>query len=78
MPSGMSRMEGPIEAPLLLEWMTRLLYPKIKWDKSYSQSVKETYEEMYNYEMKEEDINQFLNIDKNSYSKDYLKIFKGE
>lgn len=75
MPTGASRMEGPVEAPILLEWMAVLLHPEIVSNFHPRQTIRQTYKEIYGFEISDDEIDKMLHIDENQISANY-KIFK--
>lgn len=74
MPNGVSRMSGPVETPLLLGWMARLLHPEIPWADSFRDEIYRTYHEVYGYTLSEAQIDKMLNINENKYSDHYKKF----
>jgi iron complex transport system substrate-binding protein len=75
MPSGVSRMEGPVERPILYNWIFCLLHPKNDGLCSLRPIIAETYWTVYGYRMSEDDLDQYLNIQENSLSRNYKKLF---
>ena len=77
MPMGMSRLDGPVESPILMEWMARLLHPDIQPNYNLRNEIRQTYQTVYGYTMSDEEIDKMLHIDENKNSAHY-KIFNKE
>jgi iron complex transport system substrate-binding protein len=70
MPSGGSRMEGPVEEPLLLLWMAELFHPT-NMPRRLRNELKETYQEVYRYELSDDEIDRTLFLKENMLSVGY-------
>jgi len=71
MPNGASRMSGPVETPLLLSWLARLLHPEIDWKESLRDEIAETFRAVYGYTISDDDIDVFLQVKENRISVGY-------
>lgn len=78
MPTGASRMSGPVEMPLLLGWMARLLHPELDWHHPLRKAIKATYLEVYGYTMQEEEIDAMLRLGENRMSAHYLDLMAAD
>ena len=76
-PTGISRMEGPVEEPILIEWMTQLLHPDIQSNYNLRDEIRQTYQTVYGYKISDIEIDKMLHIEENKFSSHY-KIFEKE
>ncbi len=70
-PSGASRMEGPIETPILLEWMAVLLHPELSSSFHLRETVRTTYNDVYGYNLSQKEIDKLLHLKENMQSAHY-------
>jgi iron complex transport system substrate-binding protein len=73
MPRGFASMKGPVEQPILFLWMALLIRPETEL--SLRREIKDTYLEIFNYEISEEETDLMLHIKENGGSR-YYSIFK--
>lgn len=74
MPAGASRMEGPVELPLLMAWMAELLHPEITPKIRLREMIRQTYQEVYGYAMSEREMDELLQIEHNNISVNYERF----
>ena len=77
MPRGASRMEGPVEEPLLLLWLNQTLHMR-ETKISLASAVKQTYYDAYGYTLSEPQINAWLHMEENTASCGYASLFGRE
>jgi iron complex transport system substrate-binding protein len=77
MPSGGSRMEGPVEEPLLLLWLAELFHPE-EMPRRLRDEFKETYQEVYHYRLSNDEIDRTLFLKENSLSAGYGRFARAE
>lgn len=66
-PCGTSRMEGLVEAPLLIDWLSELFYPD--WlPRSFRSKFAATYREFYEYNISDAEIDSAVSMEENSSS----------
>jgi iron complex transport system substrate-binding protein len=75
MPVGASRMEGPVERPLLYNWILLITRPEIRPSISIRELIKTTYLEVYGYSMSDDELDEYLNLEENSVSANYEMLF---
>jgi iron complex transport system substrate-binding protein len=75
MPSGLARMDGPVERPLFYLWICRLVYPGSGFGPDFRQVLFDTYRTVYGYELSSDEIAAMLHITENSLSHGYA-VFK--
>jgi iron complex transport system substrate-binding protein len=68
------RLNGPVDEPLFFAWMSELLHPEITPETSLRQEIKDTYLELYGYEISEDDIDEMLHVNENSSSTGYERF----
>lgn len=68
MPNGASFMDGPVEAPLLMQWLAELAHPRMQPLIPLRDAIRNAYREVYGYEMSELDIDTMLQFDQNASS----------
>lgn len=78
MPSGASRMAGPVEAPLLVSWLARLLHPEGQWETSLCEDIAGTYREAYGYTFTARDFDTMLHPHDNAGAAGFERILDGE
>jgi iron complex transport system substrate-binding protein len=71
MPLGGSRLEGPVEAALAILWLRLTLHPEAPTVLDLPSEVRQTYREVYGYEMTDDEINVWLRLDENLNSANY-------
>jgi iron complex transport system substrate-binding protein len=71
LPSGVSRMEGPVERPILYSWMIQLLHPESNFPVSMRDRIQSTYQEVFGYNLSEDEIDDYLQTSQNYASKYY-------
>jgi iron complex transport system substrate-binding protein len=76
MPLGASRLEGPVEFPLSMLWLIKILHPEWNSQLSLRDMVKETYLAVYGYEMSDFEIDHWLRLDENQDSAFYAQFRK--
>jgi iron complex transport system substrate-binding protein len=74
MPLGASRLEGPVELPLSLLWLSRILHPEWEGALNLREKIKETYLSVYGYEMTDDEIDHFLRLEENRGSAIYKQF----
>lgn len=77
MPFGGSRMEGPVEEPLLLEWLAELFHPE-RMPHRLRSEFKETYEGVYHYRLNNDEIDRTLFLKENLFSAGYARFARAE
>jgi iron complex transport system substrate-binding protein len=60
MPMGAMRLEGPVEEPLFLAWMAKTLHPGTGPGYHLRDEIKRAYQEVFNYQMSDEEISKWL------------------
>ena len=75
-PSGASRMEGIVEEPLLLEWMTEVLHPELPV--CFRDDFRRTFWEVYGAALNEEDLDRVLCLKENGDSLGYRRFMNSE
>jgi iron complex transport system substrate-binding protein len=78
MPSGASLLTGPVERPLMLSWMARLLHPEGHWESSLREEIAATYREVYGYAFTERDFETMLRPGDNAASAGFDRVWRGE
>ncbi len=73
-PNGGSRMDGPVENPLLMQWMAEIIYPDIALRVPMRTAIRDTYREIFAYEMSDEDIDAMLRLRENGISANYERF----
>ncbi|MDR1545921.1 MAG: ABC transporter substrate-binding protein [Deltaproteobacteria bacterium] len=76
MPLGASRLEGPVEAALSLLWLRLTMHPDAPSALDLRQKVRETYRDVYGYDMSDEEIDVWLRLEENSPSAFYGQFAK--
>jgi iron complex transport system substrate-binding protein len=71
MPLGGSRLEGPVEISLSTLWTRLTMRPEIPTKLDLRRKIRETYLEVYDYEMSEEEIDRWLRLEENVVSAFY-------
>jgi iron complex transport system substrate-binding protein len=66
-PCGVSRMEGLVEAPLFIDWLSEIFYPDQR-PKSFRSKFAATYREFYGYEISDAEIDKTIWLNENSSS----------
>lgn len=74
MPSGVARMGGPVEAPLLAQWMVELIEPAARPRQLLRAAIRDAYRTAFSYEASDDDIDRMLRIDDNSASAGYQRF----
>ncbi len=77
MPSGTARMDGPIEAPLLAQWMAELINPAARPRQPLRAAIRDAYRTAFGYEASDDDIDRMLRIDDNRASAGYQRFACG-
>lgn len=77
MPSGVARMSGPVEAPLLAQWMTELIDPAVRPRQPLRTAIRNAYRTAFGYEASDDDIDVVLRIDDNQASAGYRRFVRG-
>ncbi len=77
MPSGTARMDGPVEAPLLAQWMAELINPAVRPAQPLRAAIREAYRTAFGYEASDDDIDRLLRIDDNRASAGYQRFACG-
>jgi iron complex transport system substrate-binding protein len=76
MPRGGSRLEGPVEEPLFMMWLYQTLHVDAPLIFDLRNEIKNTYKQIYNYEMSENEIDEWLRISENCISSNYMRLFR--
>lgn len=76
-PSGASRMFGPVEAPLLVSWLARLLHPEGRWKTSLCEEIADTYREVYGYTFTARDFDTMLHPRDNAGAAGFERVRDG-
>jgi ABC-type Fe3+-hydroxamate transport system, periplasmic component len=76
MPEGASRMEGPVERPLLYAWIDRLINSERFPDLGMRGLVGKTYLDIYGYAMSEGDLDDWFQTGDNRHSRHYAEIVR--
>ncbi|MDR1085012.1 MAG: hypothetical protein LBP22_09185 [Deltaproteobacteria bacterium] len=71
LPKGTSRLEGPVEEPILAAWLSKIAYPEMSEPVSLREQIKNTYHEFFGYEMTQEEIDHMLQMKENRGSANY-------
>lgn len=66
-PCGTSRMQGFVETPLLIDWLSELFYPD-EMPKTFRKKISETYKAFFNYTLSDDEIDKTLALDENGLS----------
>ncbi|MEJ0039487.1 MAG: hypothetical protein WDO68_26155 [Gammaproteobacteria bacterium] len=74
MPNGAARMSGPVEEPLLLQWMAELIHPDMKPRVPLRTAIRNAYREVFGYEMSDADIDTMLRVEENGVSVNYSRF----
>ncbi|HEY3309117.1 MAG TPA: ABC transporter substrate-binding protein [Desulfuromonadaceae bacterium] len=74
-PIGGSRMEGLVDEPLLQSWMAELLYPD-RLPNKFRDECKETYREVYRYDLSDNEIDKAIFLQENLSSKGYNRFVR--
>jgi iron complex transport system substrate-binding protein len=74
-PTGGSRMDGPVEQPLLMEWLAELLYPDVM-PRHFRAMAKETYQAVYGGPIEDEALDETLRWDENAGSSGFARFSK--
>lgn len=74
MPGGVARMDGPVEAPLLAQWMVELINPEARLRQPLRTAIREAYRTAFDYEASDDAIDGMLRIDDNRASAGYLRF----
>jgi iron complex transport system substrate-binding protein len=75
MPLGASRLEGPVEEPLSMLWLRLTMHPNLPTNLNIRDKIRQTYLDVYGYEMTEEEIDKWLQFEENSSSANYGRLF---
>lgn len=78
LPSGASRMSGPVEAPLLVSWLARLLHPEGRWETSLCEDIADTYRAVYGYTFTARDFDTMLHPRDNAGAAGFGRVLDGE
>jgi iron complex transport system substrate-binding protein len=68
-------MNEPVEDPLLLTWMTEIFYPDVM-PSNLRYEYKETYWEVYNYAISDDEIDRAIYLEENRYSAGYERFMR--
>ena len=74
MPLGASRLEGPVEVALSMLWLRQTAHPRYPSGLDLRSKIRQTYLEVYGYEMNEDEIDAWLRIEENSASSGYERF----
>ncbi|MBN9342375.1 MAG: ABC transporter substrate-binding protein [Comamonadaceae bacterium] len=77
MPTGASRMAGPVEAPLLVSWMARLLHPGGRWRTSLRGEITDAYREVYGHAFTTRDFDTMLHPRDNAGAAGFERLLDG-
>ena len=75
MPLGASRLEGPVEVPLSILWQSLILRPSRPTALDMREEIQKTYLDVYGYKLSEAEVDNWLRMEENSNSVEYLKLF---
>ncbi|MDR2504275.1 MAG: ABC transporter substrate-binding protein [Deltaproteobacteria bacterium] len=78
MPSGMARLEGPVEEPLLVMWLFQTLRPELAPHVDLRKKILEAFMVMYGYSISKEEIDAWLRLEENSLSHGYARFYAHE
>lgn len=74
MPGGVARMSGPVEAPLLAQWMAELINPAAQLRQPLRAAMRDAYRTAFSYDACEDDIDEVLRIGENRASSGYRRF----
>jgi iron complex transport system substrate-binding protein len=75
MPFGSSKMEGPVERPLLYYWILLITRPETRTRIHFREMIKSAYLEVYGYKISDDELDEYLLLCENSASANYEMIF---
>jgi iron complex transport system substrate-binding protein len=76
MPLGASRLEGPVEVPLSMLWLREILNPFNPSNLNLRDKIRETYLDIYGYEVTESQIDTWLRLEENQDSAYYDRFIR--
>lgn len=71
MPRGAARLEGPLEEHLLILWLWQTVRPQIPLKFDMREEIRLSYRFVFNYELTEDQIDQWLRLEENMRSFGY-------
>lgn len=71
MPKGAARMEGPYEDYLLMLWMVLVMHQELNLDRDLRAEIRDSYRRAFDYEMSEDEIDDWLRLSENLLSSGY-------
>jgi len=72
-PCGTSRMEGFVEAPLLIDWLSELFYPA-EMPRTFRNKLTETYKTFFNYDVSDDEVDETLAFRENAASRGFERF----
>jgi iron complex transport system substrate-binding protein len=72
-PCGTSRMQGFVETPLLIDWLSELFYPEVM-PKTFREKFSATYKEFFDYTVSNDEIDETLALNANASSNGFRRF----